>query len=315
MLVVFGLFTVTLFLLTYPRGRSRPAPSTRPRSSRSSASSPATRSAGRSTSRDYRRYMSPDVPVRSTFNWTTGLGHRRRLDDGRRHRAAHGSPPTSSGTGIAEIKSAGDHLFGGFGSVVLLSCRRSGSSRSWPSTCTAGSHHPHQRPRLFQAVRPTLSIRAVTVALTPPCCRSSAPSPRRATSSTASSSSSTSSSTSSSPGPRSTSSTSRRAPRPLRDHRDLQARRDLRPLGLARDHLLPRRLRRHAPLHERREPLHRVRREGDGRRRPVVLRRPARRRDRLLDLSSAASTSSPSGGSPRPRTSHLQDAAHAHVEP
>src|SRR4051812_22731888 len=68
----------------------------------------------------------------------------------------------------------------------------------------------------------------------------------------------------------------RRAPRPLRGRGDLQAARHLRPVGVARDRRVHDRLRLHGPvLLDAR--VHRADRQGDGRRRPVAVRRPAGR--------------------------------------
>lgn len=167
MLVVFGLFTVTLFLLTYPAGTFSPG---------TFHATPFFAQfgvvAGYQISwaiyvSDYSRYMRPDVPVRSTFNWTywgSAIGGAWMMVVGT-VLAAWVTADKFSGTGIAEIKSAGDHLFGGFGSVVLV-LSALGLISVMALNMYGGSLTLISALDSFKRVRPTLTIRTVTVALT-----------------------------------------------------------------------------------------------------------------------------------------------------
>jgi NCS1 family nucleobase:cation symporter-1 len=121
MLVIFGVFTVTLFLIPYPAGTFDVG---------TFQATPFLGQfgvvAGYQISwaiyvSDYSRYLPPNVTVRKTFLWTywgSALGGAWMMIVGSVLAAWAGK--NFSGTGIAEIQAAGDHLFNGFGDIVLL---------------------------------------------------------------------------------------------------------------------------------------------------------------------------------------------------
>src|SRR3954447_8952421 len=122
MLVVFGVFTVSLFFLHYPAGTFDLG---------NFRSTPFLAQfgvvAGYQISwaiyvSDYSRYLPPDVTVRKTFYWTywgSALGGAWLMMVGAVLVAWVGVK-NFSGSAIAEINRAGDHVFTGFGAVVLI---------------------------------------------------------------------------------------------------------------------------------------------------------------------------------------------------
>src|SRR6476619_7648096 len=70
---------------------------------------------------DYSRYLPPDVTVRKTFYWTyggSGLGAVWIMSIGAALAAWAGSG--FSGTGIPELQKSGDHVFSGFGAIIMV---------------------------------------------------------------------------------------------------------------------------------------------------------------------------------------------------
>ncbi len=121
MLVVFGILTIALFLIPYPAGTFAVG---------TFHATPFLGQfgvvAGYQISwaiyvSDYSRYLPRDVTVRKTFLWTywgSAFGGAWMMIMGCVLAAWAGK--NFSGTGIAEIQSAGDHIFHGYGNVVLL---------------------------------------------------------------------------------------------------------------------------------------------------------------------------------------------------
>ena len=70
---------------------------------------------------DYSRYLPPDVTVRKTFYWTywgSAIGGAWMMIVGATLAAWAGK--SFDGTGIAELDKVGDHVFSGFGAIVLI---------------------------------------------------------------------------------------------------------------------------------------------------------------------------------------------------
>ena len=121
MIVIFGIFTVTLFFIHYPAGTFDVG---------SFKASPFLGQfgvvAGYQISwaiyvSDYSRYLPPDVPVRKTFYWTywgSAIGGAWMMIVGATLAAWAGK--SFDGTGIAELDNVGDHVFTGFGAIVLI---------------------------------------------------------------------------------------------------------------------------------------------------------------------------------------------------
>ena len=121
MIVIFGIFTITLFLIHYPAGTFAIG---------TFKASPFFGQfgvvAGYQISwaiyvSDYSRYMPPNVTVRKTFNWTywgSAIGGAWMMILGAVLAAWAGK--NFDGTGIAELNAVGDHVFDGFGAVVLI---------------------------------------------------------------------------------------------------------------------------------------------------------------------------------------------------
>lgn len=167
MLVIFGVFTVSLFFLHFPRGTFDLG---------SFKLTPFLVQfgvvAGYQISwaiyvSDYSRYLPPDVTVRKTFYWTywgSALGGGWMMIVGSVLVAWVG-PDNFSGSGIAEIKQAGDHVFSGFGSVVLILAAL-GLISVMALNMYGGSLTLISAIDSFAKVRPTLSIRVLTVGIT-----------------------------------------------------------------------------------------------------------------------------------------------------
>ena len=167
MIVVFGLFTVSLFLLHYPAGTFdvgtfHPTP----------FFAQFGVVAGYQISwaiyvSDYSRYMHPDVTVRKTFYWTYGgsaVGGAWMMIVGSVLVAWVGLDKFD-GSGIAEIDQAGNHIFSGFGAVVLI-LSALGLVSVMALNMYGGSLTLISAVDSFARLRPTLLLRVVTVGLT-----------------------------------------------------------------------------------------------------------------------------------------------------
>jgi NCS1 nucleoside transporter family len=166
MIVIFGIFTVTLFVIHYPAGTFDVG---------SFQASPFLGQfgvvAGYQISwaiyvSDYSRYLPPDVPVRTTFMWTywgSAIGGAWMMIVGATLAAWAGK--SFDGTGIAELDQVGDHVFTGFGAVVLILAAL-GLVSVTALNMYGGSLTLISAVDSFKKVRPTLTVRAVTVAFT-----------------------------------------------------------------------------------------------------------------------------------------------------
>jgi NCS1 family nucleobase:cation symporter-1 len=115
---------------------------------------------------DYSRYMPPGVGVRATFNWTywgSAIGGGWMMIIGAVLAAWAGK--NFDGTGIAELNAVGNHVFDGFGSVVLILAAL-GLVSVTALNMYGGSLTLISAIDSFKRVRPTMSIRVITVALT-----------------------------------------------------------------------------------------------------------------------------------------------------
>lgn len=166
MIVVFGIFTVTLFVLHYPPGTFgvgtfRAAPFLGQFGV----------VAGYQISwaiyvSDYSRYLPADVPVRSTFYWTywgSAIGGGWMMIVGAVLAAWAGKD--FDGTGIAELRQVGSHVFTGFGGIVLAVAAL-GLVSVTALNMYGGSLTLISAADSVRRVRPTLTLRAVTVAFT-----------------------------------------------------------------------------------------------------------------------------------------------------
>jgi nucleobase:cation symporter-1, NCS1 family len=166
MIVIFGIFTITLFLIHYPAGTF---------SVGTFKASPFLGQfgvvAGYQISwaiyvSDYSRYMPPSVPVRKTFFWTywgSAVGGGWMMIVGAVLAAWAGK--NFDGTGIAELQSVGNHVFDGFGSVVLIVAAL-GLVSVTALNMYGGSLTLISAIDSFKKVRPTLSARVITVGFT-----------------------------------------------------------------------------------------------------------------------------------------------------
>ena len=182
MIVIFGIFTVTLFFIHYPAGTFDVG---------SFKASPFLGQfgvvAGYQISwaiyvSDYSRYLPPDVTVRKTFYWTywgSAIGGAWMMIVGATLAAWAGK--SFDGTGIAELDKVGDHVFTGFGAIVLI-LAAAGLVSVTALNMYGGSLTLISAIDSFKRVRPTLSARVITVA-SPRRSRSSARSRRPRTSS------------------------------------------------------------------------------------------------------------------------------------
>ncbi len=165
-ILIFGILTITLFLIHYPAGTFALG---------TFKASPFFGQfgvvAGYQISwaiyvSDYSRYMPPSVGVRATFNWTywgSAIGGGWMMIIGAVLAAWAGK--NFDGTGIAELNSVGNHVFDGFGSVVLILAAL-GLVSVTALNMYGGSLTLISAIDSFKRVRPTLSIRVITVALT-----------------------------------------------------------------------------------------------------------------------------------------------------
>jgi purine-cytosine permease-like protein len=166
MILIFGIFTVTLFFIHYPAGTFGVG---------SFHAGPFLGQfgvvAGYQISwaiyvSDYSRYLPPDVPVRKTFYWTywgSALGGGWMMIVGAVLAAWAGK--SFDGTGIAELDKIGDHVFTGFGAVVLILAAL-GLVSVTALNMYGGSLTLISSVDSFRKVRPTMSVRVITLSLT-----------------------------------------------------------------------------------------------------------------------------------------------------
>src|SRR3954453_20500132 len=115
---------------------------------------------------DYSRYLPPDVTVSKTLYWTyggSGLGAVWIMCIGAALAAWAGK--AFSGSGIAELQRAGDHVFNGFGGVILIFSAL-GLTSVMALNMYGGSLTLLSAFDSFKRVQPTLTVRVVTVSLT-----------------------------------------------------------------------------------------------------------------------------------------------------
>jgi NCS1 family nucleobase:cation symporter-1 len=167
MLVIFGIFTIALFFLHYPAGTFDLGDfKTTPFLAQFGVV------AGYQISwaiyvSDYSRYLPPDVTVRKTFYWTywgSALGGAWLMIVGSVLVAWVGVK-NFSGAGIAEINAAGDHVFTGFGAIVLI-LSALGLVSVMALNMYGGSLTLISAIDSFRKVRPTIAVRVFTVGLT-----------------------------------------------------------------------------------------------------------------------------------------------------
>jgi NCS1 family nucleobase:cation symporter-1 len=166
MILIFGIFTITLFFIHYPPGTFGVG---------SFHAGPFLGQfgvvAGYQISwaiyvSDYSRYLPPDVPVRKTFFWTywgSALGGGWMMIVGAVLAAWAGK--SFDGTGIAELDKIGDHVFVGFGAVVLILAAL-GLVSVTALNMYGGSLTLISSVDSFRKVRPTMSVRVITLSLT-----------------------------------------------------------------------------------------------------------------------------------------------------
>ncbi len=167
MIVIFGLFTIGLFFLHYPSGTFDVGTfKVTPFLGQFGVV------AGYQISwaiyvSDYSRYMHPDVTVRKTFFWTywgSAVGGGWMMIVGSVLVAWVGVK-NFDGSGIAEIDKAGNEVFSGFGAIVLI-LAGIGLVSVMALNMYGGSLTLISAIDSFKQVRPTLTLRVVTVGLT-----------------------------------------------------------------------------------------------------------------------------------------------------
>ncbi|MCW2822171.1 MAG: purine-cytosine permease-like transporter, partial [Marmoricola sp.] len=115
---------------------------------------------------DYSRYLPPDVTVRKTFYWTycgSALGAIWIMCIGAALASWAGSAFT--GTGIPELLRSGNHVFHGFGTIILIFSAL-GLASVMALNMYGGSLTLLSAFDSFKRVRPTLTVRVVTITLT-----------------------------------------------------------------------------------------------------------------------------------------------------
>jgi purine-cytosine permease-like protein len=115
---------------------------------------------------DYSRYLPPGVTVRKTFYWTfwgSALGGAWMMAIGTALAAWMGK--NFSGTAIPELKAAGDTVFKGFGTIVLVLAAL-GLVSVMALNMYGGSLTLISAIDSFKRVRPTLGMRIITISLT-----------------------------------------------------------------------------------------------------------------------------------------------------
>jgi nucleobase:cation symporter-1, NCS1 family len=166
MILIFGVFTITLFFIHYPAGTFGVG---------SFKAAPFFGQfgvvAGYQISwaiyvSDYSRYMPKDVPVRKTFFWTywgSAIGGAWMMIVGAVLAAWAGT--SFDGTGISELNRVGDHVFKGFGAIVLILAAL-GLVSVTALNMYGGSLTLISAIDSVKRVKPTLTLRIVTVGLT-----------------------------------------------------------------------------------------------------------------------------------------------------
>jgi nucleobase:cation symporter-1, NCS1 family len=166
MIVIFGIFTITLFVIHYPAGTFDIG---------TFKATPFLGQfgvvAGYQISwaiyvSDYSRYLPPNVPVRKTFFWTywgSAIGGAWMMIVGAVLAAWAGK--NFSGTAIAELDEVGNHVFTGFGGIVLVLATL-GLVSVTALNMYGGSLTLISAVDSLRKVRPTLSLRVVTVGFT-----------------------------------------------------------------------------------------------------------------------------------------------------
>jgi nucleobase:cation symporter-1, NCS1 family len=166
MLVIFGIFTVGLFFLHYPAGTFDLG---------HFKATPFLAQfgvvAGYQISwaiyvSDYSRYLPPGVTVRKTFYWTywgSALGGAWMMIVGSVLAAWAGK--NFSGTAIAEMKTTGDKVFSGFGTIVLILAAL-GLVSVMALNMYGGSLTLISAIDSIKRIRPTITVRVVTIAVT-----------------------------------------------------------------------------------------------------------------------------------------------------
>jgi purine-cytosine permease-like protein len=166
MLLIFGIFTIGLFFLHYPSGTFDIGTfKTAPFLAQFGVV------AGYQISwaiyvSDYSRYLPPDVTVRKTFYWTywgSALGGGWMMIVGSVLAAWAGK--NFSKTGIAEIDEAGNHVFSGFGAIVLILAAL-GLVSVTALNMYGGSLTLISAIDSFKRIRPTISVRLLTIGFT-----------------------------------------------------------------------------------------------------------------------------------------------------
>ncbi len=166
MIAIFGIFTVTLFVIHYPAGTfDVGAFKAGPFLGQFGVV------AGYQISwaiyvSDYSRYLPPDVPIRKTFYWTywgSAIGGAWMMIVGAVLAAWAGK--SFDGTGIAELDEIGDHVFTGFGAVVLTLAAL-GLVSVTALNMYGGSLTLISSVDSFRKVRPTMTVRIITLSLT-----------------------------------------------------------------------------------------------------------------------------------------------------
>jgi nucleobase:cation symporter-1, NCS1 family len=166
MLVIFGIFTIAVFTLHYPAGSfTLSGFKWTPFLAQFGVV------AGYQISwaiyvSDYSRYLPPSVTVRKTFYWTywgSALGGAWLMTVGALLAGWAGS--TFSGTGIPEINAVGDKVFDGFGAIVLILAAL-GLVSVTALNMYGGSLTLISAIDSFSRVKPTLSVRTITIGVT-----------------------------------------------------------------------------------------------------------------------------------------------------
>jgi NCS1 nucleoside transporter family len=166
MIVIFGIFTIALFVIHYPAGTFdlgtfKAAP----------FFGQFGVVAGYQISwaiyvSDYSRYMPPNVTVRKTFYWTywgSAIGGGWMMIVGAFLAAWAGK--SFDGTGILELERVGNHVFDGFGAIVLI-LAAFGLVSVTALNMYGGSLTLISAVDSFKKVRPTIGLRVVTVGVT-----------------------------------------------------------------------------------------------------------------------------------------------------
>jgi purine-cytosine permease-like protein len=110
--------------------------------------------------------MPPDVPVRKTFLWTyLGLAIGGAWMMIARTILAAWAGSNFDGTGVAELDHVGDHVFTGFGAIVLILASL-GLVSVTALNMYGGSLTLISAVDSFKKIRPTLSVRVATITFT-----------------------------------------------------------------------------------------------------------------------------------------------------